>query len=143
MKQILTILLCMACLFAHAQTDREILLRMSEQQTKLMEQQAKFSEQLAVMNAKIEATNAKIDTLEKNVDKRLDFMQMLMIVIIPLILTSVLGIIGFILWDRLTVMKPIQEETKKELDKMKDREQKLEDAIRKIIQIEPRFSGVI
>lgn len=143
MKNLLTILLCVACLCANAQTDREILLKMSDQQTKMLEQQAKFSEQLAVNNTKIEATNGRIDALEKSVDKRLDFMQTLLIIIIPLVLTSVGGIIGFVLWDRSTAIRPIEVETKKEIEKLKEREQKLEDAIKKIIQIEPRFSGVI
>jgi cell division protein FtsB len=143
MKKLLTVLLCLSCLCAHAQTDREILLDISKQVNKL-------NEQMAVNSAKLEATNAKIEALEKNVDKhldgvdkRLDFMQTLMIIIIPLVLTSVVGIVGFVLWDRQTAIKPVEEETKKEIEKLKEREQKLEDAIKKIIQIEPRFSGVI
>jgi cell division protein FtsB len=150
MKKLLTMLLFVAYFGAYAQTDREILLDISKQ--------------IVVNNAKIDATNAKIEALEKSMDKRfeaadkrldgmdkrldgmdkrLEFMQQLLLIIIPLVLTSVIGIVGFVLWDRRTAIKPIEEETKKEIEKLKEREQKLEDAIKKIIQIEPRFSGVI
>lgn len=154
MKKLLTILLCLACLGANAQTDREILVDISKQVNKL-------NEQMAVNTAKIEATNSKIEALERNIDKRLDgvdkrldgmdkrldFMQMLLLIIIPLVLTSVIGIVGFVLWDRTTAIRPVEAETKKEIEKLKEREekleQKLEDALRKIAQIDPRFSSVI
>ena len=143
MKKLLTILLCVACLCANAQTDREILLKMADQQTKLMEQQASFAVQLAVNNAKIEGVDKRLD----GVDKRLDFMQTLLIIIIPLVLTSVVGIVGFVLWDRSTAIRPVETETKKEIENLKEREQKLEErlenALKKIAQIDPRFSGVI
>ena len=154
MKKVLTILLCVACLCANAQTDREILLDISKQVTKLNEQMAvnnakieATNARIDVINTKIDATNTRIEALDKSVDKRLDFMQSLLIIIIPLIITSVIGIVGFVLWDRQTTIKPIQEETKKELDKLKAKEEKLEErletALKKIAQIEPRFTSIL
>ena len=143
MKKLLTMLLFVAYFGAYAQTDREILLDISKQ---VAVNNAKIEALEKSMDKRFEAADKRLDGMDKRLDgmdKRLEFMQQLLLIIIPLVLTSVIGIVGFVLWDRRTAIKPIEEETKKEIEKLKEREQKLEDAIKKIIQIEPRFSGVI
>ncbi len=115
MKKILTILLFVTCLGANAQTEREILLDISKQVNKLNEQMTTNNTKIDVLEKTTAITSAKMESLEKNVDKRLDgidkrldFMQTLLIIIIPLVLTSVVGIVGFVLWDRSTAMEEVR-----------------------------------
>ena len=144
MKKLLTMLLFVSYFGAYAQTaDREILIDISKQ---IAVNNAKIEALEKNMDKRFEAADKRLDGMDKRLDgmdKRLEFMQQLLLIIIPLVLTSVIGIVGFVLWDRRTAIKPIEEETKKEIEKLKEREQKVEDAIKKIIQIEPRFTGVI
>ncbi len=150
MKQILIMLLCVACLRAYGQSDRELLLELVKQQAENNKQMSELAKQQAVTSTKIEGVDKRLDSMDKRLDgmdKRLDFMQMLLLIIIPLVLTSVVGIIGFVLWDRSTAIRPVEAETKKEIEKLKEREQKLEErletALKKIAQIEPRFTGIL
>ena len=117
-----------------------------KQQAETSKQITELAKQQAVTTAKVDGVDKRLDGMDKRLDgmdKRLDFMQNLMLIIIPLIIASIGTLIGFILWDRKTAMKHVEDELKKEITKLQEREQKLEDAIKKIIQIEPRFSGVI
>ena len=143
MKKLLTMLLFVSYFGAYAQTDREILLDISKQ---IAISNAKIEALEKSIDKRFEAADKRLDVMDKpsdGMDKHLEFMQQLLLIIIPLMFTSVIGIAGFVLWDRRTAIKPIEEETKKEIEKLKEREQKVEDAIKKIIQIEPRFNGVI
>ena len=143
MKKLLTMLLFVSYFGAYAQTDREILLDISKQ---IAVNNAKIEALEKNMDKRFEAADKRLDVMDKpsdGMDKHVEFMQQLLLIIIPLMFISVISIAGFVLWDRKTAIKPIEEETKKEIEKLKEREQKVEDAIKKIIQIEPRFTGVI
>lgn len=157
-KTFFFIILCLFCcagvpVRTYAQTDRELLLELVKQQVETNKQITELAKQQAITAAKVDGMDKRLEGMDKRLDgmdkrldgmdKRLDFMQNLMLIIIPLIIASIGTLIGFILWDRKTTMKPIEDEMKKEITKLQEREQKLEDAIKKIIQIEPRFSGVI
>ncbi len=157
-KILFSVALCLFCCVGvpvrtYAQTDRELLLELVKQQVETNKQITELAKQQAITAAKVDGMDKRLEGMDKRLDgmdkrldgmdKRLDFMQNLMLIIIPLIIASIGTLIGFILWDRKTTMKPIEDEMKKEITKLQEREQKLEDAIKKIIQIEPRFSGVI
>ncbi len=139
----LLLLMPVRCIFA--QTDRELLLKISEQQ--------------AVQGVKIEALQKQIDVRFEAIDKRFDAVDkriadvgasvttlsnsitaiwQAMIAIVIGILTLVLGIFGLVLWDRRIVFKPFEAKAttlKAEIDTLK------ETFAKKISDIEARLSS--
>ena len=138
-----------------AQTDREILLKLSDKIDKIAEQQAELSKQQAVTNAELKALEKGIDKRFEGVDKRFDDankrVDILLYVMIA-ILTGTFGLIGFVIWDRQTSIKPIVEDAKalsKEIALIKEKELKLEkrltkneNNIKKIAEIDTRFASI-
>ena len=132
------LLLLMPFMVIFAQTsgasDREILLEIVKQQTKLSEQQA-------VTATKVDSIDKRIDTLEKSIDKRFDMLSNFMITIIALtgvLITAMFTFIGFILWDRKTANTPIK--TKVTTLQKEVKELKMELYIKQISQIDNRFA---
>lgn len=139
------LLLLMPVVGIFAQTDRELLLKISEQQ--------------AVMGAKMEALQKQIDVRFDATDKRFDATDkriadlgasittlnssitaiwQAMIGIVIGILTLVLGIFGLVLWDRRIIFKPFEAKAtnlKTEIDTLK------ETFAKKISEIEARLSS--
>ncbi len=136
MRKILLIgILMLFSIKSFAQTDREILLRIMEKQDKMVEQQTELAKCQAV-------TEAKIDGMQKQMDVRFDgvntrfadvhlSINILMAIMIAM-LTGMFGLIGFVIWDRQVSLKPMKEDSK-ELRK------KMELALRKMGEVEPRF----
>ena len=139
-----------------AQTDRDILLeivrqqtKLSDQQTKLSEQQAKLSEQQAVSTAKFDAKFDGVQKQFEGVQKQLDVLFYTMIAI----MTGIFGLFALIVWDRRTVAKPFEtktEEMQKEITSLKEKQLKLEKRqlksesnFKKIAQIDDRFSAIV
>ncbi len=114
------------------QSEREILLEIVKQQTKLSEQQA--------------ITSTKVDSLEKSVKERLDLQANFMIALmafIGVLTAGMFSFIGFILWDRKTTNAPIKTKVtalQKEVKELKERETKMELYIKQISQIDNRFA---
>ena len=143
--QLFFLLFLMPVVGVFAQTERELLIKISEQQTKLSEQQA-------VQGAKIEALQKQIDVRFDATDKRIADISasvitlngsitaiwQAMIAIVIGILTLVLGIFGLVLWDRRIIFKPFEAKAtnlKTEIDTLK------ETFAKKISEIEARLSS--
>jgi predicted PurR-regulated permease PerM len=82
-------------------------------------------EGLAELKAGQKALGQRMDDMQiqmdkrlESVDKRLDMLQAIVIGGFGAILTSMLALVGFILWDRRTFIKPVQQETDELADKL-------------------------
>ena len=129
-----------------APTDREILLEIVKQQTKLAEKVERLSEQQAVTATKVDGLEKSMDKRFDDVGKRFDIISNFMIGIIALIgvlIAAMFSFIGFILWDRKTANVPIKTKVntlQKEVKELKAKELKMELYIKQISQIDNRFA---
>ena len=133
---------------------------------KLIEAQAKQGEQIAelikqtVENSKLITENSKqiaivatrLEGFEKSVDKRFDAVDkrfdavdkrfdMLFYTMLAL-LAGIFGLVGFVFWDRRTAIRPIEDETKKEIELLKARETVSENKIKKIFEKFPDLANL-
>jgi len=84
-----------------------------------------------VSNIRFEETNKRIDIL---------------LYVMIAILTGIFGLIGFVVWDRQVSLRPIKEESKevkREVELLKDKEQKIETALKNLANIEPKFQEIL
>jgi prefoldin subunit 5 len=56
--------------------------------------------------------NQRIDGLEKSLNRRIDDIYQLMVVLIGAIIAQIIGVIGFVLWDRRTAITPVIKRTR-------------------------------
>ncbi len=144
MKKILLILLFIIPFGLFAQTEKEILVKLSEKMDKLSEKVDKLAEQQIATNLEIKGITTEI----KGIDKRLDFSNMLVIAIFGLF--GVL--IAVIVWDRRTVTKPFESKTEKlekanekleqEVLLLKEQQLKNINILKKYAETEPKFAEI-
>ena len=91
-------------------TDREIV----EKLTRLEAGQA-------ALNQRIDDVNRRIDDLDKKFSQRIDDLFTLTLSLSAIMATLIAGLFGYIVWDRRTMMKPIQEKVE-QLEKDFNRE---------------------
>ena len=135
---------------AYAQTDKDILLEIVKQQTKLSEQQTKLSEQLVATNLEVKVISTELKAFEKSAEKRFDILFYLLVGGVSTIFISIIGLVAGIFWDRRATLKPFETKTdelklenlelKREIAIIKEKELKLELYIRQISQIDNRFA---
>ncbi|MDD3553673.1 MAG: hypothetical protein PHC35_04040 [Deltaproteobacteria bacterium] len=92
-------------------------------------------EGLAELKAGQKVLEQRIDNLERSVDKRFEMLQAIVIGGFGAILTSMLALVGFILWDRRTFIKPVQQETDelaKSLTEERNQRMALEEELKKV-----------
>ncbi len=145
MKNILIIVLMLISLGAYAQTDRELLLELVRQQTETNKQIAETNKQVAVIATKVDGLDKRIDSLEKAVDKRFDDVNKrfdILFYIMLALLAGIFGLVGFVFWDRRTLIRPIEDETKKEIELLKARETKTENILKKILEKFPDLANL-
>jgi hypothetical protein len=155
MKLLFSILFFFFSIVCLGQTDRDLLLEIIKQQTKLSEQQGKLSEQNSVTNAKIDALQKQMDVRFEAVDKRFEAVDKRFDTQNTFII-GILGLFGVliavIVWDRRTVTKPFEvktdelkqenKELQREIAIIKEKELKMETLFRKLAEIEPRFAEI-
>ncbi len=145
MKNILIIVLMFISFGAYAQTDRELLLELVRQQTETNKQIAETNKQVAVIATKVDGLDKRIDSLEKAVDKRFDDINKrfdILFYIMLTLLAGIFGLVGFVFWDRRTLIRPIEDETKKEIELLKARETKTENILKKILEKFPDLANL-
>jgi hypothetical protein len=160
MKKMLIIFFVLHSFISFGQTDRDLLLEIIKQQAtnnaKIDALQKQMDVRFEGINQRFEGVNQRFDGLNQRfeaIDKRFDTTNMFIVGIMGL-----LGVlIGVIFWDRRTVIKPIEtktDELQKEIFLLKQRELKLEEKeqkleekldnyIKKLAQIDPRFTGIL
>ncbi len=148
MKKLFSILILFIIipLCAFAQTERDILLEIVKQQAT---NNAKIDAMQKQMDTRFDSMQKQIDTRFDAADKRFDDankrVDILLYVMLG-ILGGLFGVIGFIVWDRQISMKPILQENKdlaKEVKELKESQGQMANTLKKIIEIEPRFAGIL
>ena len=161
MKKLLFILFIIIPLSAFAQTEREILLEIVKQQATnnakidAMQKQmdTRFDAMQKQMDIRSEATqkqmDTRLDTRFDASDKRIDILFFMTLGV----LAGVFGLISFVVWDRQVSIKPIlkqNEEITKEMEELKEKvkttignQEKITTILKRIIEIEPRFTGLL
>lgn len=114
---------------SYAQDDRDRLIRVEEG--------------LKAVNQRIDgferSVNHRIDGLERSVNQRIDGLQNLLYVVISAIFAQIVGVVGFVLWDRRTALAPAIRKTKE----LEEREELIEKALKEFARIDPRFGDVL
>jgi len=88
--------------------------------------------------ARFEAVNQRFEETNKRID--------ILLYVMIAILTGIFGLIGFVVWDRQVSLRPIKEESKevkREVELLKDKEQKIETALRNLANVEPKFQEIL
>ena len=136
----LLLLFAFLCSFAFAQSETEKLIL---QEIKEIKQEIKEIKQ-EQQNFRVEVEK-RLSNLEGRFDeasKRTDILLYVMIAI----LTGVFGLIGFVVWDRQVSLKPIKEdnqEIRQEIEEVKEKEKRLETALKSIASIDSRFQEIL
>jgi DNA repair exonuclease SbcCD ATPase subunit len=93
-------------------SDREIIQSLAEIKAEIKSNQKISNQRFEGINQRFDNVNQRFDnvsqrfeSLEKSIDKRLDFISNLMLVM----LAGVFGLIGFIIWDRKTALRPLEK----------------------------------
>ena len=146
MKKLLFILFIIIPLSAFAQTEREILLEIVKQQAT---NNAKIEAMQKQMDIRFEVMQKQMDTRFDASDKRTDTLSLIALTI----LAGIFGLIGFVVWDRQVSIKPVlqkNEELTKEVEELKEKvkttignQEKITIILKRIIEIEPRFTGLL
>ena len=132
-KFALLFLFAFLCSFAFAQseTDKLILQEIKE----IKQEQQNF-------RVEVEKRLSNLEGRFDEASKRTDILLYVMIAI----MTGVFGLIGFVVWDRQVSLKPIKEDNQKirqEIEEVKEKEKRLETALKSIASIDARFQEIL
>lgn len=141
----LIIIFCMVLLFSTATShavekgarisDREIIEALAEIKAGQARLESKVVDGFKSINQRLEdglkATNQRIDSLGQRVDDLRD--------LIYIILGGIIGLIGFVLWDRRSALAPAIRKSKE----LEEREELLEKVIKEYARKEPRLAEVL
>ena len=117
-------------LWAHAFAQKEIPYTLEDR-----ERLIRLEEQMKDLNQKIDAQNEKF---EAKFDAQNEKFSMLF-TLIYFVLGGIMGLMGFVLWDRRTFLKPVKDENK-ELSK---RNEKLEKALKDFAKYQPKLAEAL
>ena len=150
---LITLIMSVSWVFAQNPilTDREILMEISRQQARQGEQIAELVKQMAENNKQITELTKQTainSTDIKAIDKRFDILFYLMLGM----LAGIFGLIGTIFWDRRAANAQLEAKTAalevknleftKEIDALKERETKLENNFKKILEKFPDLANL-
>jgi len=145
MKKLFFVVLayCVSSLaFSQSETEKAILVEIKEMRKEYQEFKLQTEKRLTAIETRTEARFEAVNQRFEEMNKRIDILLYVMIAI----LTSVFGLIGFVVWDRQVSLRPIKEESKevkRDLELLKDKEQKIETALRNLANIEPKFQEIL
>ncbi|MBF0539424.1 MAG: hypothetical protein HQL03_14345 [Nitrospirae bacterium] len=94
------------------------------------------------MEEGLKALNQRLDDSLKAINQRIDDLRGLIYVLISVTMSSVLVIVGFILWDRRTTLAPVVRTTR-ELEARVEKAEKLELAIKEKAEKDPELKEAL
>ena len=152
MKKLVLVILCFFLFysaFSQNETEKLILQELRQEMKEMRKEQQEFKLQtekrLTAIESRFEGINQRFESISQRfeeVNKRIDILLYVMIAI----LTGIFGLIGFVVWDRQVSLRPIKDEAKevkRDIEMLKEKEQKLENALRNLANIEPKFSEIL
>ncbi len=94
------------------------------------------------VDKRIESVDKRIDGVDKrieSVDKRIERLETVMMGGFGLLFTSMIGLVGFVLWDRRTALAPAIRKSRE----LEEREERIERALRELAQQDPRVAEAL
>ena len=88
----------------------------------------------------------QVDKRFEQVDRRIERLESVIIWGFGLLFTSMMGLMGFVLWDRRTAVAPVAraiKEKEAEIEELKKRERLLEEAVRDYAVGDQRLTGIL
>src|SRR5712692_2024539 len=80
-----------------------------------------------------------VDKRIESVDKRIERLETVMMGGFGLLFTSMIGLVGFVLWDRRTALAPAIRKSRE----LEEREERIERALRELAQQDPRVAEAL
>jgi chromosome segregation ATPase len=135
------ILILVIPLFSQAKNIQDISFQRQvlEQLAELKVQIAKLEEGQKALNQRIDDMNQRIDDMKSELKGDIGDLRGLVYVV----LTGMIALVGFVLWDRRTAIAPVTRRTgelEKEFDEEKDNVMKV---FKEYAKVEPRFAEVL
>ncbi|MBI5327005.1 MAG: hypothetical protein HZB80_01755 [Deltaproteobacteria bacterium] len=93
-------------------------------------------DRLIRLEVKVDQMEKRFDQRFEQIDKRLERLESVMTWGFGLLFTSMIGLVGFVLWDRRAALAPAIRKNK-ELKELEEREEKLERALKEIALKDP------
>jgi|SRR3990172_1343605 len=87
------------------------------------------------LSQRIDGLDKRIDGIEKSLSQRIDSLENLMYIMIA----GIFGLIGFVVWDRRTALKPAMDR----IGKLEREEEDLKRALREYAKQEPGFAEIL
>ena len=81
----------------------------------------------------------QIDKRFEQIDNRIERLENVMMWGFGLLFTTMIGLVGFVLWDRRTALSPAIRESRE----LRDREERLERALKEFAEKEPRLAEAL
>ena len=106
-----------------------------EDRDRLIRVEATLKEFKESVDKRIEGIDKRIDS----VDKRIERLETVMMGGFGLLFTSMVGLVGFVLWDRRTALAPAVRRSRE----LEEREERIERALREIAQKDPRVAEAL
>jgi len=122
--------------------DRDRLIRVEakvEQIDKRLDQVDKRFEQIDKRFEQVDKRFEQIDKRFEMVDSRIGRLESVMMWGFGLLFTTMVGLVGFVLWDRRTALAPAIKESKE----LREREERIERALREFAEKEPRLAEAL
>ena len=131
------------------QKDRELLIELKvrmgeidkrfEQVDKRFEQVDKRFEQVDKRFEQVDKRFEQGDRRSDGIERRLERLEAVMMWGFGLLFSSMLGMVGFVLWDRRSALAPAIRKSRE----LEEREEVIEKALKEYAKIEPRFAAIL
>ena len=117
------------------QKDRELLI---ELKVKMVEIDRRF-EQIDKRFDQVDKRFEQVDKRSDGIERRLERLESVMMWGFGLLFSSMLGLFGFVLWDRKTALSPAIRKSRE----LEEKEELIEKALKEYAKIEPRFAEIL
>ena len=123
--------------------DRDRIIR-TEENLKRLEQSMNerfqgIDQRFEGIDQRFEGINQRFDSLESSITREINRIHALMLWGFGMTFTFMLGLVGFVLWDRRSFMKPVQQDTKE----LEERERKLEKILKEYSSKQPDLAAIM
>ena len=122
----------------------------TQRDDEIIERLIRLEMQMAAMNEKFEiqmtAMNGKLETQMTAMNGRIDDLRSLVYVVLGGIMTLICGLLammGYVMWDRRTVITPVVKKTKELEQGFEDEKVVLWKVLKGYARVEPRFAEVL
>ena len=122
----------------------------TQRDDEIIERLIRLETQMAAMNEKFEiqmtAMNEKLETQMTAMNGRIDDLRSLVYVVLGGIMTLICGLLammGYVMWDRRTVITPVVKKTKELEQGFEDEKVVLWKVLKGYARVEPRFAEVL